>query len=800
MRLFESAGQAARSIRRSPAYASAAVVSVAVGLALATATFAFVDTVRFRRPPWPDLDRLYYERLRFGSQRNPPSVGERVRLLQGLAGVEAVVVSMPARLGEVATERMRNGYARVVSLDYWKVFGMRPRLGHFPTADEARAGRTVIIEDEFWQREFGNRPRIDGATVRIGDQYFDVAAVLPPEVKSFGTANVWIPFGGTAAIDTLRESAYRGSATITVKLRPGFTADRLTPDLDRIAANLTSQYVRGGEPPFVVQLRSLGPRARGFDSMTILLYLLGFGILAIGCANVAALTLARGLRRRRDYAVRLALGASRRAIAGDVLGEVSLLTAIGSALGVGLTYALLGLFRWATPVELTWRGLEVPELSTRTFVFCSVAMLVAVALGGAFPALRASRIAPSEPLKDGAGTTTGRSRSEFRLLLIAELAVAMVLLMMASLESVSLRNIMTYEFGFPTHAIVNGFVGAGTRTDRFTARDIVAMQAHTLDVVRSTPGVRAAALRVGAEVVPDRQVSSDRSASGEPVLLTRFVFTVGPRYFTALGVPIHAGRDFLEADLQDRGAAIVSAFAARQLFPRGDAIGRLIKIGGPDKPGAWVPVVGISEDFTERPMADPEDRDPPVYFVARDTVARQWTIVARADSAASSLVAPLQARLRDALPARSTIGISTFSENIDQGVQYMSYFVRVFGALGFAALLLSALGVFSVLSYVVGQRTREFAVRVSLGASPGNLIKVVMRSALEFALGGTAIGALLSFWASAGLSGLLFGVKNTDPMSLVIAETVLIGTCILAALVPALRASRADPLEILRAV
>ena len=240
--------------------------------------------------------------------------------------------------------------------------------------------------------------------------------------------------------------------------------------------------------------------------------------------------------------------------------------------------------------------------------------------------------------------------------------------------------------------------------------------------------------------------------------------------------------------------------AANKLFPHGGAIGRRIKIGAPNRPGEWVAVVGVSDDFTERPTMDPEDRDPPVYLAAPDTGWAYFSVLARTDSSPASIIVPMRKALTDALPPNSRVGVRAFRESIDRPIRYMTFFVQLFGALGLAALALSALGIFSVMSYVVSQRTREFAVRVSLGASPTNLIRVVMRSALEFALGGTAIGALLSFWASAGMSGLLFGVKNTDPVSLVIAEVTLIAACLLAALAPALRAARANPLDIIRAV
>jgi len=227
------------------------------------------------------------------------------------------------------------------------------------------------------------------------------------------------------------------------------------------------------------------------------MYLLGFGILTIGCSNVTALTLARGLTRRRDFALRIALGAPRRAIARDVFAEVGLVTFVGSVLGMAMTFALLGVLRRSMPVELTWEGWAAPALDIATLTYCAIAFFVAVAMGGTLPAIRATRISPNESLKDGAGTTTGRARSEFRLLLIGELAVAMVLIMMANLLTLSLRHVMTFDFGFPAQAIVTASVRANDREPPVSATEIAAWRQRSLEVARDLPGVLAAGLRGG---------------------------------------------------------------------------------------------------------------------------------------------------------------------------------------------------------------------------------------------------------------------------------------------------------------
>jgi putative ABC transport system permease protein len=787
-----------RGLLRSSGYSATAVVSMAVALALATVTFAFVDSRLNPPSAWTDPDQVFIEQLRFGDQRNPASVGERKRLLETIPGIEAVVVETEANAGEPHVQRLRFAGTQLVPVSYWRFLGVPPLIGRTPTAEEARARSAVVISERLWRLEYPEGTPLNGATLKVGDRSYDVVGVMPHAFTRQISNDVWFAYDGTAAIDTLRESAYTGGSRILVRLKSGVTVDVLDADLRRVASVLTSQSARRNAPAYQLNLRPAWTRRPLLDPFSILLYVLAFGILAIGCTNVAALTLARGISRRREHALHLALGASRGAIARRVLGEVGMLTLAASVLGVGFTFALLGVLRAITPLDLLWGEFGVPVVTTRTFVFCGVAILAAIATGAGVPAWRASRVAPNEPLKDLAGTTTGRTRSEFRILVVAELAIAMVLLMMASLASLSVRNMLTLDFGFAARSIVTVSVAVPERSE-MTFTGVEAQARGSVEAIRQLPGVQAATLS-GGGTMPGGVLSSDRSAAGEPVLQVRNYRTGRERLFATLGVRMREGRDFVEGDAGGDGAAILSNRAAKVLFPRGDAIGRRVKFGAPDKPGRWVPVVGVSEDFLLEPVDDPEKTEPMVAFSFSDSTSRGWSAMIRASGSPAAVATAIRERLTGALPGAPRIRITEFARSYGNFVSSIAYVAKIVGALGVAAVVLGALGLFSVLSYAVGQRSREFAVRVALGATEGNLVSVVMRSAIEFTLAGTAIGALLSFWASAGMSRLLFGVKNTDPVSLVITEVTLIAICLLAALAPALRASRANPLDIIRAV
>jgi putative ABC transport system permease protein len=794
---METIRRAVRSLIRSPGYAATAIGSIAVGLALATATFAMVDAMLHPKLPFADPDQLYSVQLRFGNQKNPPSVGEQLRLVRSLPLVEDAAAIWSGRIRGYTTTRA-GGMPLYATPGLWSMLGVRPELGRLPVANDGREGRSVLVRRDIWERDLQKRTSLDGASLRYNDRFYDVIGVMPMKPARQLGGIAFVLADERAALDTLRISTFtQGGARIIVRLRAGATPESMQGDLAHAAANLTSQYVTGSAPPYRIDLVSMRPRIRNLSEFEVLFLGLAFGVLAIGCTNVAALALARGLKRQRDIALRRALGASRGKVAGEVLAEVGILAVIGGALGLVLTIAMLGALAGMIPEELTWGWLEPPVMNFRVFGAAAAAMIAAIALAGAAPAIHASRVSPSEPLKDGAGTTTGRMGSQFRALVIGELAIAMVLLMMASLMSLSIRNRLTFDFGFEATRLATAQLSLMRNPGRTSGADLSSMRRRTIEMATATPGVRSVALMNYRPMVDDIVVS-DRTSSGEPSLELRSATSGGPGFFATMGIPIVAGRDIAEGDIGE-GAVVLSERAAAALFPRGDAIGRRIKSGKVEGSEPWVRVVGISKDFTLTMAPDRDLLGHAIVFSDRESATNYWSLAIRTEGDPVPVIRAMTLAFRDALPERSSAYVARFMDAWEPSFLINGFFARIFGVLGFAAMLLSAFGMFSVLSYVVGHRHREFAIRVSLGATQGNVARVVLRTAFECALGGTAIGALLSFWASAGVSGMLFGVKNTDPTSLIVAELVLIGVTLLAGLGPAIRASRANPLDVIRA-
>ena len=373
---------------------------------------------------------------------------------------------------------------------------------------------------------------------------------------------------------------------------------------------------------------------------------------------MSALALARGLARRRDYALRVALGASRLAIGGMVLSEVALLGVLGAVLGFMLAVALIGSVTHMVPEDLTLRGFFIPALTPRVFAMTTVALLGGVLVAGGIPAWRASRSNPSDPLKDNAGTTTGRARSEFKILVIGELSIAMALLMLGSLLTLSTRNLVNYDFGFDARSLVESalVVFLGSRDSVTTDRREAALQA-AVSAVSGMDGVASVSTEGWGRLEDDR-VMADIGRGADALMLRRGYVEAGPRFFATIGAPLLSGRDF-EAGDRARGAVILSNRAANLLFPHGDALGRTVKLGGERSTRAWLPVIGIARDIKIdlRPDAD-ATMDTTIYVATPDRSPGSSVLVIRPTGRASTLNIDIARRLHDGLPPHTISGSS----------------------------------------------------------------------------------------------------------------------------------------------
>jgi predicted permease len=515
--------------------------------------------------------------------------------------------------------------------------------------------------------------------------------------------------------------------------------------------------------------------------------------------------LSRGVTNRREYALHMALGAGGSDLTRSVVIEVALIGLAGATVGLLLATWSTQVLIASLPEMLLRIGIPKPQWSLRVFGMVFLATTVAVALAAIGPAWYAAHTNPNEPLKESAGTTTGRSASRFQLLVVAEIAVSMVLLFGASLMAKSARLLANWDFGYDIESIVSATVSfPPTRRGQqpIPQADRVRAVQATLDRVRAMPGIERASFSSTGK--PDSGVViSDGSSQGEPVMYTDpkvwSYHVVGPDFFSVFGVRVSEGRDFEEGD-RVRGAVVLSSGAARLLFPRGGAVGRSIRLGDSRSSRPWLQVIGVVPRFqlTPRDTVGADAPAPDIFVCSPDSNAIWVSIVARTSGDAPRVVGDMQNRLRDFTPPGSYVRTARWLDNFQNSIRAAEYIGRLFVILGVASLMLAAAGLFSVLSYAVSQRMREFAVRMALGARRLDVVKLVIGNAMVMALGGTAIGAGIGMWAGFLIWNLLFGVYPVDAEALIIAEVTLLLATLAACVVPALRATRANPVDVMR--
>jgi putative ABC transport system permease protein len=793
---------AVRGLRRSPGFLIMSVLSLGVGIGLSTATFEYVEASVNPKLPYADPATLRTVRLDLGRWQHKPEARDMIAVIRDLPAVEAVTeLNFEDRKGVRV-----NGYSGLQASitrfapNYFDVTGLRPLVGRWPRADETLNGGVAVVSANIWQHGFHNRAEIGDAHVVIDGVAVPIVGVVPPRV--YMNLEVGLPYRPATFLDSARDVTWN---RLIVRLKKGVTKQALNEQLATAAARLKSMTdTRPGGRPFVLSFDDYYFAGHRLGERAITLIGVALGILLIGATNVAALALARAQARRRDVALRVALGASRGAIVREVLTEIGVVSALGAVCGAAFSAALIGVLTYMTPRTLLGTvadayGIRLPELTPAIFMYVLAGLIVSTVIAGALPAWRASQIDPADPLKDNAGTTTGRAKSEFRLLLVSELAIAMVLVTITSLLLISTKNLAAFDFGFDFRRLVETRVSFTIPpSDTRHPVDSISYYNVALSRVRATPGVAMATTFMPSPVGAKQILSQPTSGAAHVREPNGGFYDVGPGAFQTLGITIVEGRDFTEGDRASGDKVILAERSARILFPNKDAIGSMIKIGGVESKYPWMRVIGIVRDF--RIYAT--DRGGPETFLStRDAViAGKFTIVTRPSGTDPQLVTALDRTLGGALPVSSAVYTHPMAEAFETQVAVTRFFTRTLTFIGVCALTLAVLGLFSVLSFTVGRRMREFAVRVALGATPRQVLMVVMQDGFETALAGTAIGAVLSFWASAGLSGMFFGMTITDPVALMIAEVALLLAAAGASIVPSVRATKADPMDVLRAI
>jgi putative ABC transport system permease protein len=797
--LRQDIAYAVRQLSRAPGFALIAVATVALGIGANSAIFSVVNAVLLRPLPYAEphqLVRVTQTWKGVPGPYSPPNVLD----------VQATATSFASRAAISGSSLSLTGRGAPVSLDgaevsasFFDVLRVRLLHGRPFTRDENEPGRTrvVVLGHSVWRERFASDPGIVGSAIVLDREPHVVVGIAPEGFAHPEGAQLWKPLEHDARFLVKSRGAWY--LDVIGRLRPGTGLPAARDEVSAIAARLAEQYPAANEG-VGARVTSLHESLVGGSRRALLVLLGAVGlVLLIACVNVANLLLARGAARHAELAVRTALGASKGRLVRQLLTESVLLAVCGGAAGLLLAAVSLDALR-ALPAGMA-RMTEV-RIDPSVVAFASLLSLATGLLFGVLPALQASAQVTAQALREGARSVVGPGRTRAALV-VGQTALAMMLLAGAGLLIRSFAQLQRVDPGFDTRSALTLSLSL---PDAAYTKDAqrAAFYDALLTRVAALPGVRSAGAVSGLPLTGTRFVLSF-SVEGrppvppaqEPSLELR---AVTPGYFAALGVPILRGRGFLQSDTAEAPEVVVlSETAVRRHFPGEDPLGKRLRIGlgrGEGKPNAGGVVVGIVRDVKEHGLA--AAHPPEVYLPHAQVSFSSMDVVVRTVVPPLSLAPAVEQAVHGLDPELPIVGTKTLEDVVARSLSEPRFQTVLLGAFGSTALLLAALGIFGVMSYAVARRTREFGIRVALGAAPGDVRRMVLRQALVLAVSGVGAGLLGAAAGSRVLAGLLFELSPTDPVTLGTVALLLTATALGASYLPARRATRVDPLEVLR--
>jgi putative ABC transport system permease protein len=799
---------ALRMLWRTPGVTLAAVLALALGIGANTAIFSVVHGVLLRPLPFPDSQALYRVNTNFGRKgysTNPlswPQYQDVVAQTHTLSSVGGWYDGDSNLTGPAGPERV---LLRVVTASLLPTLGIQPVRGRNFLAEESTQGRNhvALIAHGLWQRQFAGRDDAVGSSLRLDGVDHRIVGVLPRGFQLDEPIDVWVPLNTSDPSIQVRNSHV---LQVVGRSRADATAAMVAADLDLVAKYEVNNFPDMFPPTlgFTLQTRPFLDAVVGEAKLPLLVLLGAVAfVLLIACANVANLLLARAPARRREMAIRTALGAHRGRLVYQLLTESVLLSVIGAVLGVLLAAwgidALLALSPGSVP-----RLAEV-ALDRRVLLFTG---LIAVATGVAFglaPAISESRPQLHGALKEGMyGSSVGRGRLRGALV-VAEVALSLVLLVGAGLMVRSFLALQQVNPGFrPDHALMvrvslpDPEGGPAGNEDRF-----VDFFTRTIARLRQLPGVTAvgACNRVpldgrGGDRLIDIANDIPRARAAMPHAQSR---QATPGWFAAIGIPLLRGRTFLDSD--HAGAppvVVVNQAFVRQWFPGGDAIGRRIRLGKLTAEFPWATIVGVVGDVHARGLdvAPVPEQYWPVAQI-RNTPA--LAIVVRTQGDPAALAGPVRAAIAEVDPDQPIYDLQTVETLVGSSLGQRRFTVTLMLVFGFIALALAAVGIYGVMAYTVAQRTREIGIRVALGAQSAGVVAMVLRDGMKLVGLGVAIGIASALAVTRVAASLLYGVSAADAVTYLTIAAALSAVGLIAIVLPALRATRVSPMLALRA-
>jgi predicted permease len=803
---------AIRGLRRAPAFTAVAVLTLALGIGANTAIFSVINTALLRPLPYADGDRLVFVWNSYEGSIDNLGPGRMIDLrrqatsFSGFAGIAHLSYTLT---GSGDAEKI---VASSVSSTFFDVLGARPLLGE-PFRSNAADPSAVVLSHGLWRRRFGADPSIVGRTIVLNKRPRIVVAVMRPDffwpsiTASSGAAagpELWVPGGAgdvpRIAIDEDRDvTGFRNTGYLraVARLKPGVTLEQARAELRAVGDRISREH-----PDDAGRSATVRPiREQFFGQVERPLFVLAGVVtlvLAIACANVAGLLLGRGAARRRDLALRRALGATRGRIIRQLLTESTVLALAGALAGLALAWWGTATLGALAPTDFI--GDQPLHIDARVLAF-ALGISVLCGLGfGAVPALQLSRDALAGALNEGGARSSGARRAGTTrdVLVAVEIAVAVVLLVGSVLFVQSFLRLTRVDVGLDTHNLLTFEINLTGDSAQFQSKQ-VQFYAALRQRLSQVPGVHAVGAAVTLPIGGD-DFGTGYHAEGVPVPDPNNAPHAGfqvvtPGYFAAMGIPIKAGRDVRASDTREAAPVVlINERLAREAWPGQDPIGKGIKLDPAET--AWMRVVGVVGDIRHLGPSTPPR--PEVYQPDSQRSFPFMAFVVRTEANPSAVVPSLRRAVAELDPTLPLGRLQTMDEHLARSLskpKFFSTLVTVFGAL---AVTLALIGIYAMMAWSVSERRQEFAIRLALGARSSVVIGMVVRQALVLASIGIAAGLLGARAAAGILTGLLFGIQPSDPSAFALTAVIVGGVALVACYAPVRRAIRVDPVSLLR--
>jgi len=808
--LFQDIRYGARLLRKNPGFALAAILTLTLGIGGNTTIFTITSALLLRPLPYQDPQQL----VLLGAHRQGDSDGvgafslnrydllrDRQRSFTGVAVFTSDSLNLTGR-GE--PQQVPIGR---VSPNFFSVLGVTPQLGRAFADDEGQPGGkpVVMISDALWHNRFGGDHDVVGQVITLDSTPHIIVGVLPSGVQFpfMGAAEIWSPRYFEITFMTPEHlRAGVGYLQGVARLRPGSSLKSAAREMEVFTKQYNDEYPKapdGGPAVSMVVGNLQDLTVANLRTGLMVLSAAVCLVLLIACANVASLLLSRALARRKEIAVRSALGAGRSAIIRQLLTESVLLALLGGAFGLGLSLAATKYlanylaspgsrnFPLGFPIVMDWRVL----------VFTVAISVLTGLMFGIFPALQLSRTNINQVLRDeGRGSTGGQRRMQLKgLLVIGQVALSLLLLICAGLLVRSFSQLMRVDPGFDAHNVLTMKVSLPT-VKYAKPEQQIAFFDEMLRKVAVVPGVNGAAMSAALPLNPIRITPVLPEGQPEVPLAERpfiIIEAISPSWFHTMRAPLKAGRDFTDADSgQSPKVVIINEAMARRYWPNENPVGKHIAVGRQSP----AEIIGVAADLKNNGLA--VDAQPQLYLPFRQLPWGNMNLLVRTNVEPHSMISAIRGQISAVDPDQPVTGVQTIDELLDGSRAQPRFTMFLLGIFSATALALAMIGIYGVLAYSVAQRRQELGIRLALGADRSDILRMVVRHGLELTLGGISIG-LIAAWAATRLIGsLLYKVGARDLMTFALTPLVFLAIALLASYLPARRATQVDPTEAMR--